>query len=499
MRLTGFVLPDVGFLTMTAWVGKRDPSKLTKADLDEIADFLEGFYSAGIGRGLAAGVVFPNSGFVQSAFDKPEFQHKRTAWANFVLRGHQQLDLEPILQALDKDEYRAMVLRGVKDAPRCAFTGEEAYLRVTRDMLPMLNGRGIMNFSSMGEAGLPVSAEILLAIHALPLGCVMTQGALLAVESDEPVLMFEFVKVNVENNRRFISLAQENSYEKYPNTSAYKSRLIDVLVNAMSLQNFAKEDFRAPALNAYHFSNNGTSARVTVYSLPSSTVAFVRDANKGEHQAVWQRIVASARYEDKQEGEELQQKAPKLTQRNLLYDDLFDLPENAHQFLRTYFLRYGLRKLKNDPRGNYNLFADSNLLSWGLTRLFLKRMMNMDAKRIEALRVLGDNLATYIYDLDQRKLLKTLYGTRYYGEFRKELLKAMTHFSERTRPDTEPLVSYDGFVDGFIKIFEEGDEFEKPDWNLSRDLLLIRIFEQLHHKGYLSKVADELQTEEETN
>jgi CRISPR-associated protein Cst1 len=108
------------------------------------------------------------------------------------------------------------------------------------------------------------------------------------------------------------------------------------------------ENYRMPSLTAYHFSNNGTSARVTLYPLPSSTVQFVWEANKDQHKAIWQRIVSLGWSEDKAESEELQSKTPKLTQRNLIYEHLFELPENARDFLRTYFLRRPLRTFKRD-------------------------------------------------------------------------------------------------------------------------------------------------------
>jgi len=485
LSLTGFVLPDVGILTLAALAGKDDPAQVTREDLDQIADWLENhFFASRIGKSLAAGVVFPNSGFAQSEFDKPQFAHKRRAWATFVLRGHQAHDLEPTLAALEKKDYPAMVLRGAADAPPCAFTGQPAYLRVSREMLPMINGRDVINFGPQGEAGLPVSAEILLAIHALPLGCIITQGALLAVESDDRKLMFEFVRENVENNRRFLHLASENNYEKYPNQSAYKSRLITVLVDALDKQErHWGENYRMPSLTAYLFSNNGTSARIGIYPLPSSTVQFVYNAGKDEHGPVWRRIVAGSRTEDKPEGEELTSKTPKLTQRNLIYEDLFDLPENARDFLKIYFLRRPLRKFKRDPRAQHNLFTEVDLVSWGLTELFLRSIMNMEQTRIDQIRTLGDRLAAHIQSQNDHRLLKALYFERQYGRFRGALLRAMYDY----RGD-EPLVTFDGYIQIFAP-FEEGQDMERSDWNLARDLLLIRIFEQLHASGYWSNVA----------
>jgi CRISPR-associated protein Cst1 len=486
LELTGFVLPDVGILTITALVGKSDPAQVTRDDLDDVADALEAFYSQGIGKSLAAGVVFPNSGFVQSEYDKPQFQYKRKAWANLVLRGHQGLDLEPTLAALEKKEYRAMVLRGEENAPRCAFTGAPAYLRVSRDMLPMINGRGIGNFSPRGQAGLPISDTILLAIHALPLGCIITQGALLAIESESPALMFAFVRENLGKNQQLIHLASQNSYEKFPNLSAYKTRLIDVLVSAQKSAALEAVDFRAPSLTAYHFSNNGTSARVTIYPLPASTLSFVWTASS-RYAPAWNQIVARAWAEEKPESEELQNATPKITRRNLIYEDLFDLPGNARTFLRTYFLRHPLKVFKRDPRAEYNPFNEADLISWDLTALFLKGMLNMDKRRIDNIRNLGDRLAEHIQTHNDRKLLRALYAERKYERFRMALLRAI-----KDNTVGEPLIPFDAYV----SIFEESEDFERSDWALARDLLLIRIFEQLQQQGAMAAAADALQDAE---
>lgn len=497
LKLTGFVLPDVGILTLTALAGKNDPAQVTHSDLDHIADYLEEFYFHKMGQYVAGSLAFTqNGGFTQPGWKAEKFKDKLPAYTSLVLRGHQQRDLEPILAILDdngkKADYRNMVLRGNEAAPRCAFTGDPAYLRVSRDMLPMLNGRGIMNFSAMGEAGLPVSDIVLLAIHAMPLGCIITQGALLAVESDDLDLMFQLVKTNLDTNRRFFNLANQNDYDKYPNLSAYKSRLITALVEAFNAQQIRWDDeYRMPSLTAYHFSNYGSNARVSVYPLPSSTVQFVYDANNGEHQAVWQRIVRSSFTQDKPEDEELSSKTPKLTQRNFVHEDLFDLPGNAREFLRTYFLRRPLQKFgRGDPRNNYNLFTEPDLVSWGLTTLFLRSIMNMDKNRIEQIRLLGDRLAAHIQKQDDRRLLKSLYFERQYWRFRAALLRAMYGYS-----GDEPLVTFDGYVQIF-EPFEETQGVERMDWNLSRDLLLVRIFEMLHQSGYWTAVTETLQTED---
>lgn len=477
LRLTGFVLVDVGVNVITAFAGKTNPAQVTPADLDQIADYLEGLYSDGPGQSIAAGIAFTNSGFAQSTWNKPELRYKRFAYANFVLRGHKHLDLEPILAALEKPDYREMVLRARPAAPPCAFSGDPAYLRISRDMLPMINGRGIINFVGNGIAGVPVADWVLLAIHAMPLGCLISQGRLLAVESDTPELAFQFAHESLQSNLRHLTTAQQAGWEKLPNQSYFRSSLISRLVDIKKL---ASGQDRAPSLTAYHLSNSGTDPKIDIYPLPSYVVDFVWRAGNGETAAAWNQIVARAWQSDKDEAQELADATPKLTRRNALYEDLFRLPDDAVHFLRAYFLREPIKYIKNDIRGTYNRHSEAELISWPLTDLFLRRMMNVEKERIENIRVMGDKLAEHIGSRNDRRLLRDLYAARDYRTLRLALVRAMQKNGE--------LADFNRFV----SIFEEGDEYARVDWNLARDLLMIRIFEQLRERQLLEPMTEDL-------
>jgi len=471
LRLTGFMQVDVGVHTITAFAGKSHPAEVTSADLDAIANYLETFYSDGVGQSLAAGIAFTNSGFAQASWNAGPFRKKREAYASFVLRGHQHQDLTPILESLGKGEYRDMVLRDQPNAPRCAFSGDPAYLRISRDMLPMLNGRGIINFGGLGMAGLPVSDWVLLAIHAMPLGCLISQGRLLAADSDDPELVFALVKRNLDNNRRYIAIAQQQGWKKLPNQSYFKTALIEGLLEVRnSLSGLDAVTPHIPSLTAFHFSNSGTDPKIDIYTLPSSAVEFVVIASRGAYQEAWNRIIAAAFQQDKSPQEERKTDEPKFSQRNYLYEDLFGLPDNARRFIRTYFLRQPLGQIKKDVRAGYSLQTQADMLSWELTALFLKRMMNVDKSRIEQIKSLGDRLASHIEAHDDRRLLSDLYHARDYRTFRLALLRAIKGYT-----GSQPLVEFDGYV----AIFEEAEEFARIDWNLARDLLMIRIFEQI--------------------
>ncbi|MHB8626483.1 MAG: hypothetical protein ACYDBJ_03345 [Aggregatilineales bacterium] len=479
LSYTHHPLIDVGIAVITTFADKEDPSQVTVQDLDEIADYLEKIYSDGIGKNFVSGIIFPNSGFGQPAFDKPEFRHKKQEYADRVLRGYH-------------------VDRSTLDGEMCVFTGGPAYIRATREMFPLLNGREVINFGPIGAKGIPISGIALLAIHAMPLGCLVSQGRLLAVISDDPQLTIEFAKQNMIRNRQFFSVAE---LAGMPNFSSFKTYLIQQLSKMQGelseIEKEAEDSGRrvTPSVTAYHFSNAGQDARIDIYPLPSQVVNFIWTVSNGyRYKEAWDRIVKNAWAETKSPSEEMQQPKPKITRHNLLYEDLFTLPDNAARFLRTYILRRPLKALKKDPRAEYNTFREGDLLSWELTALFLKRMMNMKQSRIDNIRILGDRLADYIQKTSDRRLFGDLYRAKgnEYWRVRKALMRAA---EQAQTLDPNPLVEFDVFV----SIFELAEEDEYLDWQLARDLLLIRLIEQLHRaQSPVLTVLEEVDLAEET-
>jgi len=167
--------------------------------------------------------------------------------------------------------------------------------------------------------------------------------------------------------------------------------------------------------------------------------------------------------------------------RNLLYEDLFRLPENARVFVRRYFLRIPIRtRFEDDPRRTYSLRDEADLVSWKLTELFLRKVMTMDTERIQQIRDLGDRLATYVNTENDRKFFTTFFAERNYEFFRTALIRANMTWVRHGHP---PLIT----LDPYIQVFEEGDEVARSDWRLARDLVLIRMVEQLYQQEWLGK------------
>lgn len=466
LSYTGHPLVDVGIATIAAFVKKRDPNSLTETDLDKVADFMARQYVVDPLRTFLT-VAFPNSGFTQPAFNKtPE---KREEYAKRILFG-----------------YKANT---PKLKERCVFTGKPAVGiafsdklppgRAFRQHIPLLTGENVINFFPWGDAGLPVAGEALLAIQAFPMGCAKCGGRLLAVHSDNPDLTYEFAAEFLEHNRKAITLAQQGGSKKLPEAGASaRTFFIETLLKIEQSRQDESLDRHPSSVTAYHLSNFGQTPSMDIYHLPLEITDFLMQVISPDYMTEWSAIVQRAWWVSPPKNKKRGTREDTRPQRNVLYEDLLQLPENARQFLRCYFLRIPVRtRLEGDPRRMYSLRDEANLVSWKLTELFLRRIMNMEKDRIQQIRELADRLADYVSEENDKRFFASLFEPRY-DYFRTNLIRATLACVQKGK---SPLITFDPY----IEIFESGDEIARSDWRLARDLVLIRMVEQLYRKGWL--------------
>ncbi len=505
LKFTGHPLVDVGVATIWAFSGKRTFEQVTESDLDKVADYIEAHYVVNPLKSFL-NVAFPNSGFTQPAFEKTP--QRRKEYARLVARGYKANT--PVL-----DE-------------RCVFTGEPAVAvafsekegfpqgRAFRQHVPMLTGEEVINFHPYGDAGLPVSGIALLAIQAFPLGCAKCGGKLLAVHSDNPELVYKFAKKFLDNNRREVNLAEEAGATKLPEASASaKTLIVQTLIEIEVVRQQERKAEQPYSVTAYHLSNSGQSnpldrnPPLEIYYLPLEITDFLAEIVGARYRDEWRKIERRAwqftkaemaqRKEDKgkkgKAGKAKAEEEDARPRRNFLYEDLFRLPENAPLFIRRYFLRVPARvKYEDDPRREYSLKSDADLISWKLTQLFLERILRMKPSRIERIRVLGEELAQYVHDENDTKFFERFYSEqKRYDLIRNELIRVSNARLKRGQP---PLVKFEPYME----IFEDTDERGRSDWRLARDLILIRMIEKLYELRWIQQHVDEIpETREETD
>jgi CRISPR-associated protein Cst1 len=271
------------------------------------------------------------------------------------------------------------------------------------------------------------------------------------------------------------------------------------LIDALEIRQDYKEDQEPFSITAYYMTNSGQGAGLDIYHLPSQLIEYLAEMRTATYRQAWQQIEWSAwvRFKPKKG----QKEAPSdfKPDRNWLYEDLFNLAEdpyrNASRFIRTYFLREArkyLRQDQTDPRSDYSTQKEANLVSWKLTEVFLRRIMYMDVEKIEQIRQFGDALAAYIQEQNDKRFFRTFYVENRYDYLRNSLIKANIAHVKR---GNVPFLT----LDNYISVFEDGEELASKNWKLARDLVLIRMVEQLYKNGWLGSNEDAIpDVEEET-
>lgn len=469
LRYTGHPFIDVGVATITAFVDKKYPSEVVMSDLTEIALYLKRVYT------------------------DPQYKLFQNLISSVFLNAHFS---QPAKSYEQKLEYADEILFAWRDAEpiediMCTFFPEKsAVLYAHRQHIPLLNGRDIGNFSANGQAGLPISGEALLAIHALPLGCLKC-GNLLAFHQATNPLDPQSGSMNVvmakralkENKRAIANLAIDPS-EPIPSFgSAAKSRYIDEILRAQ--EDIQRREGMADTsfISAYSFSNYGPSPRIEIIQLEQAIFNFM-DAAQHDAGRAWNNAVYRAWRKPKDDKDATPDENNTRYWRNALYDDLFNLPQNTLRFINTH-LRY----------------AD-----WHLIEIFLRKVLQMDQDRINAYRALGDKLAQYmlLYEAPSNSFYVRMSRAKNYTTLRDLIRSAEDkQLKKQASPDadTEANAPIMGF-DEFIAAFEHPSE-GYSQWRLGRDLIAMRLREAIYANrqkfdlAELQDLPEEELTEEE--
>lgn len=492
LKYTGHPLLDVGIATIVAFAKKTSPEELNENDLDKIASYMEQNYTKQPLRSFLT-VVFPNSGFTQPAFFKSP--DKQNAYKERVLRAYQNKlssGEQGVFLGIPANQNSFNVPNPKKDDLPAG--------RAFRQHIPLLTGEDVINFYPYGDMGLPISGEALLAFQAMPLGSAKCGGRVLLVHSDNPEIMQYFAKTFLEGNRSAIGLAQQEGSKKMPEPHLkHKTLLIDILIKARHQQIDAWELDEPFSITVYHLTNSGQGAGLSIYHLPSQVIIYLKDMARADYSKDWGQLVHRAWVQEKMKRGQKEPSPDYKPNKNWLYEDLFDLMQNVHayapRFIRIYFLRIALNYAKNDktdPRGRYSTQKEVNLVSWKLTEPFLRRIMNMESERIDSIRKLGDALANYVKEENDKRFFRAFYIENRYGYLRNALIKANTAHAKRGHA---PFLT----LDNYLSVFEDGEDLARVDWRLARDLVLIRMIEQLYANGWLGAHEDAIpETIEET-
>jgi len=339
---------------------------------------------------------------------------------------------------------------------------------------------------------LPMAAEAILALQAMPLGCAKVGGGLLAVHCDDEALTIAFAARFLQRNLNDVAKAQAAGEEKLPGSlRSLKTLLVETLTEIL-IRQIQEEERRArrPTITAYYF-NNGQSPFLEIYHLPLQITGFLLAVHTPAYRAIWNELVQRSWQRAGMPGKRGKAVEPAEPRFNYLYEDLFTLPAQAARFVRTYFLRIpDLRRSADDPRREYSPRREADLVSWPLVELFAQEVLLMTDDRVTKLKELGDKLADYTRYQGGKRFFRQFFIEQRSDNFLSLLNKANIDYT-RYKRGQETLFD----LDSFLTIFMEGDEVLRRDWRLMRDLVLIRMVEQL--RDWIAGNPDAIPAEEE--
>ncbi len=486
LEWTGNALADVGIAALCAMSGRRSPRELSISDLDRAAEEMRDVYFSGAWISYLT-CVFPNAEYVQPG-DVDKKADARAAYFDRVLLAHRRTEAESEALGL-----------------RCLLSGLPATHLVNRVQIPLITGRSVLNFFPNGIAGFPIAGPYLTAIQAIPFGGRRADGKLLCVSADSPDLMISFAQRYVRDNRRLIGLAQAAEQwdgprlelprehakkDKMPQVRWPRTLILEDLMGALSEQRTESEGDGFGSALVHWLSNYGKGASVEIYEIPAQLVQLLRRLTSPEIETLWKRLVESGWLRQRSKlGKNAESELPARAGRskNAVLEDLLAIyrdgglnPVAASAFLRRHLA--GILYVK----ANGMIRA----VVWPLIEIFLQELFGMSPKRIAAIKDFADRLVSSIKRSGRTKLILDLSFAKRSWEFRSLLVKEL-------RRD---FTTHDDLLftlENYLSLFEDDEGTGLADWGITRDLLLIRLFQRSHELQLdLEEFVDEIEKRE---
>ena len=451
---TGNPFVDAGAYAATAWFGKEKPEEVTRKDVLDGIDGIADLYLQDKWKRTIHGAIFPNITYVNYSQKKGE---------KISLKDKLRYFFKELIQ---KDEM-------IGEGNDCISCGRRKAVKISnkniyKNIVPLTGSGKLANFFSYLTGGADYCASCLLAVQFLPLALEGCGDKNLFIHSTSNDVMIarsyeitEFIKRDFLKNPGDVSGLYKRGF----------SNPVNALFRVAEDIIFCLEDIEPEgpvSIRMYHISNNNQSPGLAFYDLPSRIFTFLLIVkNRGEF-SNWHSV--SQRGYRKLTSEKTEEEKEKIfrSHNNRVYQNLIQ-----HKSILPFF---------------YNTSERRSYGGWNLLMIYAEEVLNMDKKRLEWIKDLADKLTEIIRIENDAKFLQKIEFSRNYYSFSTNLIKAMKKWLSMNKP--EPLLKVDDY---FENIFPEGD----MGWKLVQDLILIRLYENLHEWLLSQSEVLEEVTEEE--
>ncbi|WP_413824362.1 type I-B CRISPR-associated protein Cas8b1/Cst1 [Methanobrevibacter sp. UBA337] len=337
---------------------------------------------------------------------------------------------------------------------------------VFKSNVPLTGSGSLKNYFSFANDGADYCNLCTLLIQFSPLVMYASGGKMILLHSDSSKVMTLWCMEALSN-----VLEQESTYdytgcfnEGYVNPqNAVFKMITDIIQEADE-----EWDDEYPSLNFYYFTNYNQGPELEIFNVPTNVFRFLTYIPPDEY-FNWNQIVRKGYIVNWNKVKDLDDYKNK---RNTVYNNLL-----INKTILYYFFD---RKYKKA------------YCSWNLLRFYMMEVRKLTEERLEVIKSLGDSLSDYIKKNEDKKTLKALEAAKNYREFRNVLRKVIK--KKIANNDKELLFTYDDYVN---YLFPDGN----LTWRETQDLLLFRIYENLHEwlvdEKFVDEYDDETDLEEE--
>lgn len=470
LRWTGHPLIDMGVAAIIIATDNDTPEEVTTQQWRGLMMDLQQDYLLGVYRK-------PSYALHHNLFEEPS----RTGTNEKSIKAR---------QSFIDSFFESLLLSPKPISQSCTFFPEQkAVLRSARDKVPMLLGKGQLNFYPHGEPELPISPLALGCILALPICTPSISGRLPVLAIDDKNLLLNICYawfLELKTEYALIKLQNEALKDrKAPKTRLWKT-LHDVFSLSSSYHQAEQKTSNAvlASITMYHLSNIGTGPRIDIYTVLPQILKFIRKTKGNLYAQSWTVLINAFWINT---SGKVSRKMPDpdkiLKLKNAIYEALDQLPDNASFFIRRFFLRFARNRV-----GVESDIQTQNIDIWPLINLFLMEVLNMSPTRIQKIQSLADALASEVIENNDKSVFRSVLGTTggdAYGAFRNLLVRTLKKRLERA----DDLMFT---MEDYLEVFESGEEVVVSDWRLARDLIRIRFLESLHRADFFKKEGKEL-------
>ena len=420
------MLVFVGYVN--GWGRNVQPEQITIADLEQVVDDVAPMMQTDAGWRNLHG-VFPNSVLTNAAFRKQN-----------------QVEL---LKKECKGYLDAIVeLDQTGDCMGCGRRSASTWL--SRTNIPLTGSGKLRNFYPTFAKGAGYCSACAFAIQLSPLSFVATGGKFLTLHSNSWKALRSWARVCVDDIRNQY-LRQEVTGCYNPGYANPRNGLFYMAREMVQFQEMRTDE--NIVIQVYYFTNYNQGPELEIFYMPAPVFRFLRVVYQSGFQAAWQGIVRSryiVNWAKVKSAEDYKNRT------NLVYEYLLE----GYSIL-AFFLNRNTRRARG---------------SWELLSLYLKEVRTMEQIQLDKIKQVGDLIAKCIQTSGRDRRLRQLESARSYGECRNILRYVIRDRIQQGAP--EPLFSIDDYME---YLFPASDSFTATPWRETRDLLLFRIYEQLHN------------------